>query len=118
MVQYMITDNISQERPKSPHLQIYRWPITMAASIIHRATGVALYIGTVFLAIWFISLAYNPEFFNYIDGWTHNIIVRFFLFLYSFKINNKLIKIFNLIKLEKLILYLGMEGKIILWENT
>ena len=32
-------------RPLSPHLQIYRWPITMAASITHRATGIALATG-------------------------------------------------------------------------
>ena len=29
-------------RPLSPHLQIYRWPVTMAGSILHRATGLAI----------------------------------------------------------------------------
>jgi succinate dehydrogenase / fumarate reductase cytochrome b subunit len=29
-------------RPLSPHLQIYRWYLTMAMSIIHRATGIAI----------------------------------------------------------------------------
>ncbi|HFD15787.1 MAG TPA: succinate dehydrogenase, cytochrome b556 subunit, partial [Rhodospirillales bacterium] len=29
-------------RPLSPHLQIYRWYLTMATSIAHRITGVAL----------------------------------------------------------------------------
>ena len=29
----------------SPHLQVWRWHVTMAASILHRATGVALYGG-------------------------------------------------------------------------
>ena len=28
-------------RPLSPHLQIFRWPITMLLSILHRVTGVA-----------------------------------------------------------------------------
>ena len=30
------------ERPLSPHLQVYRWQLTMVMSILHRATGVAL----------------------------------------------------------------------------
>ena len=48
-------------RPLSPHLQIYRWPITMAASITHRATGMALAAGTLFLARWLIAAATGPE---------------------------------------------------------
>ena len=38
------------ERPLSPHLQTYRVTLTMALSIIHRATGIALYFGTLLLA--------------------------------------------------------------------
>src|SRR3977135_31305 len=45
------------ERPLSPHLQIYRWTLTMALSIVHRATGVALYFGTLLLAWWLIAAA-------------------------------------------------------------
>src|SRR5882757_3153001 len=47
-------------RPLSPHLQIYRWPLTMAASITHRATGMALATGTLFLAWWLIAAASGP----------------------------------------------------------
>jgi succinate dehydrogenase / fumarate reductase cytochrome b subunit len=45
------------ERPLSPHLSIYRWPITMTLSILHRATGVAMAIGLLVLAAWLISAA-------------------------------------------------------------
>jgi len=45
----------------SPHLQIYRWPITMVASIAHRATGVALAAGTLMLSWWLIAAATGPE---------------------------------------------------------
>ena len=48
-------------RPLSPHLQIYRWPITMVASITHRATGIALSAGTVLLAWWLIAAATGPD---------------------------------------------------------
>ena len=37
------------ERPLSPHLQIYRFTWTMAMSVVHRATGMALYAGTLLL---------------------------------------------------------------------
>ena len=47
----------TNERPLSPHLQIYRWQWTMALSILHRATGVALAVGTFLLVGWLLALA-------------------------------------------------------------
>ena len=47
--------------PLSPHLQIYRWPITMVASITHRATGLALAAGTLLLSWWLIAAAAGPD---------------------------------------------------------
>jgi succinate dehydrogenase / fumarate reductase cytochrome b subunit len=51
-------------RPLSPHLGIYRWPVTMATSIVHRATGIALSAGTILLCWWLIAIANGPETFN------------------------------------------------------
>ena len=48
-------------RPLSPHIQIYRWTLTMMLSILHRATGVALYAGTALLAWWLLAAASGPE---------------------------------------------------------
>lgn len=44
-------------RPLSPHLQIYAWSWTMAMSVAHRATGLALYGGTLLLAAWLVAAA-------------------------------------------------------------
>ena len=49
------------KRPVSPHLQVYRWSVTMASSILHRASGVALGVGTVALAWWLIAAASSDE---------------------------------------------------------
>ena len=49
------------ERPLSPHLQIYRWQWTMALSILHRMTGVALAVGTLLIVGWLLALAEGPE---------------------------------------------------------
>jgi len=48
-------------RPLSPHLQVWRWHITMWTSILHRVSGSALYGGALILAIWAITLAAGPE---------------------------------------------------------
>ena len=50
-----------RERPLSPHLQVWRWHITMWTSILHRATGVALYVGALILTAWAVSLAAGPD---------------------------------------------------------
>ena len=51
-------------RPLSPHLQIYKWQVQMVSSILHRATGIALAVGTV-LVIWgLLSLASGPASFG------------------------------------------------------
>ena len=48
------------ERPLSPHLQIF-WPkINMVMSILHRASGVALSIGTLLLVWWLVAAANGP----------------------------------------------------------
>jgi succinate dehydrogenase / fumarate reductase, cytochrome b subunit len=48
-------------RPLSPHVQIYRWPVTMATSIVHRATGIALSAGTLLIAWWLIAAATGSD---------------------------------------------------------
>jgi succinate dehydrogenase / fumarate reductase cytochrome b subunit len=48
-------------RPLSPHLTIWRWQVTMLASIIHRATGMVLSLGAVVLAWWLVSISNGPE---------------------------------------------------------
>ena len=51
----------AKARPLSPHLGIYRWQWTMALSILHRITGVALVIGTAAFAWWIIAAAAGGE---------------------------------------------------------
>lgn len=48
-------------RPLSPHLTIWRWQVTMLASIMHRTTGMALSMGAIVLAWWLISVSNGPE---------------------------------------------------------
>jgi succinate dehydrogenase / fumarate reductase, cytochrome b subunit len=61
------------DRPLSPHLQIFRWYFTMALSIAHRATGIALAAGLLLLCWWLLALAHGPDAFavvqRMIDSW-------------------------------------------------
>jgi succinate dehydrogenase / fumarate reductase, cytochrome b subunit len=55
------TDGKLISRPLSPHLQIYRWPLSMALSISHRATGMALSVGAVLLTWWLVAAAVSDR---------------------------------------------------------
>jgi len=52
---------VAATRPLSPHLTIYRWPVTMMTSITHRVTGVGLSLGTGILAWWLVSISNGPQ---------------------------------------------------------
>ena len=52
---------LASTRPLSPHMTIYRWPVTMMTSITHRFTGIGLAVGAVILAWWLVSISNGPE---------------------------------------------------------
>lgn len=59
-----------QDRPLSPHLQVYRWQWTMAYSILHRATGVGLGAGTLYLVWWLLALAGGADSFATVSAFS------------------------------------------------
>lgn len=56
------------QRPLSPHLQIYRKQVQMMTSITHRATGIALAVGTLLVVCGLMHLATGEESFNHFKG--------------------------------------------------
>lgn len=73
----------SAARPLSPHIQIYRWTLTMMLSILHRATGIALYAGTVLLAWWLLAAASGPDAYAHVQYVANAWYGRLVLFGYS-----------------------------------
>ena len=57
----------TRQRPLSPHLTIYRPPITMTMSIVHRITGGALYFGTLLVIWWLVAAASSESYFDYVS---------------------------------------------------
>jgi succinate dehydrogenase / fumarate reductase cytochrome b subunit len=85
------TDGKLVHRPLSPHLQVYRWPITMATSILHRVTGCATGVGTLLLTWWLVAAATSDQAFDTVQwfigsvvgllclfGWTVALMFHFF----------------------------------------
>ncbi len=67
-------------RPRSPHWQIYRWPVTMGTSILHRITGFGLALGSILLAWWLVSAALGPGPFATFQALAYNWFGRLILF--------------------------------------
>ncbi|MEM6534026.1 MAG: succinate dehydrogenase, cytochrome b556 subunit [Pseudomonadota bacterium] len=70
-------------RPLSPHLQIWKYHATMAASITHRATGIAMYFGSFLIAAWIISLAAGPEAYGFVETVIQHPLSNIVLFLWA-----------------------------------
>lgn len=71
-------------RPVSPHLQVYRWYLTMALSIGHRVSGVGLALGLILLTWWLTALAGGEDSFATIKAIIDNPLGGLILFGYTF----------------------------------
>ena len=69
----------TENRPLSPHLQIYKPQITSTLSILHRFTGVALSVGALLLVWWLIAAAAGPDAYagveSFIGSWLGYIVM-------------------------------------------
>ncbi len=83
--------NVTNNRPLSPHLQVYRFIPTMAMSIVHRITGGALYFGTLLVAAWLIAAASGEEHFNQVSWLFGSIIGQIVLFGYTWALLHHLL---------------------------
>ena len=70
---------MSRSRPLSPHLQIYRLPISALISISHRVTGVLLAVGSLVLVYWLVALASGPEAFAHAQALLGSVVGRVIL---------------------------------------
>ena len=55
-------------RPLSPHLQVYRLPLTALLSITHRITGVGLSLGPILVAAFLPAAANGEQSYNMVMG--------------------------------------------------
>jgi succinate dehydrogenase / fumarate reductase, cytochrome b subunit len=79
----MAESEADAERPLSPHILIYRWPLPMAMSIAHRMTGGALYLGTLLVAWWLLAAAAGPNAYATVASFMGSFLGRLILFGYT-----------------------------------
>lgn len=51
---------MKKTKPISPHISIYRIQITSLLSILHRGTGIALFVGLILIMWWIVYIVYSP----------------------------------------------------------
>lgn len=73
----------AENRPLSPHLQVYRPQLTSVLSFMHRFTGAGLAVGTLLLVYWLVALASGPEAYETARSVIGSFIGRLFLFGWS-----------------------------------
>jgi succinate dehydrogenase / fumarate reductase cytochrome b subunit len=56
-----VTQPNGRPRPLSPHMQIWRWHVTMAASILFRITVGAASVGAILVTAWLGAVAFGPD---------------------------------------------------------
>jgi len=83
---------MSRQRPLSPHLQIYKPQLTSLLSILHRATGVALSIGSVILVSWVVALSLGETAYSsysmIINSWFGKLVLFGFTFGLFYHLSN------------------------------
>ena len=84
--------NMNRQRPLSPHLQIYKPQLTSILSILHRATGVALSIGSVILVSWVLALSLGETAYSsysmIINSWFGKLVLFGFTFGLFYHLSN------------------------------
>ena len=75
----MSVANRPVHRPLSPHLQVYRPQLTSILSSLHRATGIALSVGVLYLAVWVVFASASVETYAKFQGFNGSIVGRLVL---------------------------------------
>ena len=74
---------MTNNRPLSPHLSIHKKVLTAVFSIFHRFTGIALSLGTIFIALWISLIALGPNFFYVYEQVASSLLFKFILFFWT-----------------------------------
>ncbi len=74
----------SPNRPLSPHLQVYKLPLTGLISITHRITGTVLAIGLVFFVYSFCAIAAGAESYADLQSLVNHSLISLILILFVY----------------------------------
>jgi succinate dehydrogenase / fumarate reductase cytochrome b subunit len=81
----------TDKRPMSPHVQVWKWHLTMASSILHRFTGIGNYIGIVLVIAWLFATAVGPDLYEPLAGLIGSIWGQLILFGFTLSVSYHLL---------------------------
>ncbi len=73
-------------RPMSPHLQVYDLPLTAKLSIFHRGTGAVLFIGLILMVLVLVAAADGAESWKIMHGFLSSGFGKLVLFGFTFSL--------------------------------
>ncbi len=74
----------NNNKPLSPHLQIYKPQMTSILSISHRFTGLILFFSSFLICIWLFFMAFDTHLYNLINAFFSGTIGKTILFFITF----------------------------------
>ena len=76
-------NNMTDNRPLSPHLSIHKRVLTAVFSIFHRISGIGLSVGALLISIWFFLISSGPQFYVYFELISKNILFKLVLLVWT-----------------------------------
>ena len=76
-------NNMTDNRPLSPHLSIHKKVLTAVFSIFHRISGIGLSVGALLISIWFFLISSGPQFYVYFELISKNILFKLVLLVWT-----------------------------------
>ena len=70
---------MEDNRPLSPHIQIYRWHISSLVSISHRITGIINIIAITFICLWLSLLTFEGVDLKLVDNFLKSFFGKFLI---------------------------------------
>jgi succinate dehydrogenase / fumarate reductase cytochrome b subunit len=71
-------------RPLSPHLQVYKPQLTSVLSIIHRGTGMVITLGALTIALWLWGMALSAASYASISGFLDSAFGKILMIAWTF----------------------------------
>ena len=68
-----------ENKPLSPHIQIYRWHISSLVSITHRITGIINFFAITLLFVWFAFIFFGENYYQIIQNILQTFLGKFII---------------------------------------
>ncbi len=68
-----------ENKPLSPHIQIYRWHISSLVSITHRITGIINFFAITLVFVWFVFIFFGESYYQIIQNILQTLLGKFII---------------------------------------